>query len=147
MCPKRFDRKQKIPVVKLNEIFRQEDTSKIVINAFNINKGGTDLEFGEDFVFIEEKNDNDIPEIIRKTFIDELARVKDINEIQVLSPFRRKTVNGVDQLNKVLQEHINKKDSKKPEINYSYTTFRKYDKVMQFRNNYQKAIYMETWAL
>ena len=57
--------------------------------------------------------------------MEELARTRDINEIQVLTPFRRKTENGVEQLNKTLQEAINKKDEKKPELNYRYTTFRK----------------------
>lgn len=131
----------KVPVVRLNEIFRQEDTSKIIINASNINNGKTDLEYGDDFIFIREEADNEIPGIVLKCFIDELTRIKDINEIQVLSPFRRKTVNGVDQLNKVLQEGLNKKDFKKPEINYRYTTFRKYDKVMQCKNNYEKEIF------
>ena len=42
----------KVPVVRLNEIFRQADTSKIIINAANINNGKTDLEYGDDFLFI-----------------------------------------------------------------------------------------------
>ena len=42
--------------------------------------------------------------------MEELARTRDINEIQVLTPFRRKTENGVEQLNKTLQEAINKKE-------------------------------------
>lgn len=43
----------KVPVVYLNEIFRQKNTSKIIINAAKINKGVVDLEFDDDFVFIE----------------------------------------------------------------------------------------------
>lgn len=131
----------KVPVVRLNEIFRQADTSKIIINAANINNGKTDLEYGDDFVFIREENASNIPAIIKRCYMEELARTRDINEIQVLTPFRRKTENGVEQLNKTLQEAINKKDEKKPELNYRYTTFRKYDKVMQYKNNYEKEIY------
>lgn len=130
----------KVPIARLNKIFRQEDTSKIIINAANINNGCSDLEYGEDFVFIPKRTE-EIPEEIRKCFLEELAEIKDINEIQVLTPFRRKTENGVEQLNKTLQEAINKKEPYKPEINYMYTTFRKWDKVMQYKNNYDKEIY------
>lgn len=130
----------KIPVVRLNEIFRQADTSRIIINSSNINNGITELEYGKDFILIKEKDAANIPEIIKKCFLSELARTRDINEIQVLTPFRRKTENGVEQLNKTLQEAINKKDPKKAELNY-FTTFRQYDKVMQVKNNYEKEIF------
>lgn len=130
----------KIPVVRLNEIFRQADTSRIIINSSNINNGITELEYGKDFILIKEKDAANIPEIIKKCFLSELVRTRDINEIQVLTPFRRKTENGVEQLNKTLQEAINKKDPKKAELNY-FTTFRQYDKVMQVKNNYEKEIF------
>lgn len=132
---------KKVPTVRLDEIFRQADASKIVVNARNINSGNCKIELGEDFEFIEENNPNKIPEIILETFKRELMVVKDINEIQVLSPFRRKTATGVNQLNVSLQEDLNKKDSKKPEILFRGVNFRKYDKVMQYKNNYDKEVF------
>lgn len=131
----------KVPVVRLNQIFRQADTSRIIINAANINNGEPELEYGDDFIFIQEKNASNIPDIVKKCFKEELARIKDINEVQILTPFRRRTENGVEQLNKALQNEINPKSPTKPEITYGYTTFRRYDKVMQYRNNYDKEIY------
>jgi len=129
----------KIPVVRLNEIFRQEDTSRIVINADKINKGITDLEYGDDFVFIEEEEEN-IPEVVKKCFNDEFKRIRNIYEVQVLTPFKRKTASGVEQLNKLLQEHTNPKDPKKPEI-YCRSAFRRYDKIIQCKNNYEKEVF------
>jgi exodeoxyribonuclease V alpha subunit len=130
-----------VPVVYLNEIFRQKDTSKIIINSSKINHGEDELEYAEDFVFIEEKDPNNIPCLISEYFKKELMRVKDINEVQVLSPFRKKTETGVDQLNIVLQDDLNPKASNKPELHYGQRVFRRYDKVMQYKNNYDKEVF------
>lgn len=131
----------KVPIVYLNEIFRQKDASKIIVNASNINKGICDLELSDDFQFVEENDPFVIPEIIKTCFKNELMKVKDINEIQVLSPFRRNTETGVNQLNLILQKDLNAKEKGEPEIVYRRIPFRRYDKVMQYKNNYDKEVY------
>lgn len=130
-----------IPIVRLDKIFRQEDTSRIVINAYKINKGDLHIEFGDDFVYINEENPNNIPKIINKFFLEELGKIKDINGVQVLSPVRKKTCTGVNNLNLTLQELINPAKSNKPEMMVLNKIFRKYDKVMQYKNNYDKDVY------
>lgn len=131
----------KIPVVRLNEIFRQKDTSRIIINAAKINRGETDLDFGDDFVFVEEEDIHNIPNIIKNEFRDALVEVRDINEIQVITPFRKRTETGVERLNQILQQDLNPKRSNETEIHYGSNTFRKYDKVMQYKNNYEKQVF------
>lgn len=131
---------KKVPVVMLNEIFRQANTSKIVINADLINKGQHKLEYSDDFIFIEEDDNERLPEIIKQQVMKEYARCKDINKIQVLSPFRTRTSTGVDNLNQLLQDVINPKKSAL-EIFFGKKTFRVNDKVMQYRNDYNKEVY------
>jgi exodeoxyribonuclease V alpha subunit len=129
-----------IPVIKLDEIFRQEDTSKIVINADYIRKGKVSFEWGDDFIFIREDDKTKIPGIIREMYLKEIERCGDAGSVQVLSPFRIRTDTGVDNLNRMLQEAINPK-KEGSEIYYGKKVFRKNDKVMQFRNDYSKEVF------
>jgi exodeoxyribonuclease V alpha subunit len=132
----------KVMVVRLNEIFRQEETSKIVINANKINKGETDLEYGDDFIFIEETDFLMLQETIKKVFRDELYDLNgNINEVQVITPFRKHTSTGVNSLNGVLQEVANPKGTGKNDLRYGGTSFRAHDKVMQYKNNYDKMVF------
>ena len=130
-----------VPVVKFDEIFRQKDTSKIIINADLIKKGDYRLEFGKDFEFIREDDDTKIPNIIKEQFLKEVKRCGNIDDVQVLSPFRTRTDTGVNNLNEILQNSINPKKDHEPEIYYGRKTFRKNDKVMQFRNDYDKGVF------
>jgi len=130
-----------VRAVKLDEIFRQEDTSKIIINADYIRKGNHRLEWGDDFVFIREDDDTKIPELIKEHFIKELERTKDINKVQVLSPFRTRTDTGVNNVNEILQNCVNPKKPHEQEMYYGKKTFRVNDKVMQFRNDYDKEVF------
>ena len=57
--------------------------------------------------FYSRKNASNIPDIV--SALKKSHRIKDINEVQVLTPFRRRTENGVEQLNKALQNEINPK--------------------------------------
>ena len=67
-----------MPVIRLDEIFRQENTSRIVINADYIRKGKTTLEWGDDVVFILEKDNKKIPEIIRQKYLEEVAKYRSV---------------------------------------------------------------------
>ena len=71
----------------------------------------------------------------------EVKRCGNIDDVQVLSPFRTRTDTGVNNLNEILQNSINPKKDHEPEIYYGRKTFRKNDKVMQFRNDYDKGVF------
>jgi exodeoxyribonuclease V alpha subunit len=134
---------QKVPVVYLNEIFRQGETSNIVINARKVNSGDADLQLGEDFIFIKETDITAIARLVKQHYLVEIHRqgMPNLQELQIITPLRRKTETGVEQLNALLQETVNPKNPKKAELRYGSHTFRRYDKVMQYRNNYEKDIY------
>ena len=58
-----------------------------------------------------------------------------MHHIQILSPLR-KGVLGISNLNKKLQDILNKKDENKKEKEFKDVVFRVGDKIMQTKNNY-----------
>ena len=128
------------PTIRLSRIFRQAESSDIVLNAHKINRGeqitlGTN---SREFLFLE----RDDPERIIRNMIELIrdrlpayVEAKPI-DIQVLAPMRKGAL-GVERLNSVLQEQLNPPSPKKAEKQYGDRIFRVGDKVMQTRNNYQ----------
>ncbi|NLZ93894.1 MAG: ATP-dependent RecD-like DNA helicase [Firmicutes bacterium] len=133
-----------VPVVRLEQIFRQSHQSMIVSNAHRVNSGQMpELGNSEDFFFMQESDPEKILSLILDLCSQRLPRFKNrdaIADIQVLSPMRRHLL-GVDNLNLKLQEALNPPASYKPELKYGNTIFRLGDKVMQVRNNYQKEVF------
>lgn len=137
-------RSQKIPAIRLDEIFRQAQTSMIIQNAHIINAGRLpDLRKQySDFVFVYELNDDTsitqkILDLCTKDLPHEGFDV--LKDVQVLSPMHR-FLCGVENLNLMLQEQLNPKKNQ-DELKYSSQTFRVGDKVMHIRNNYQKNVF------
>ncbi|WP_317405011.1 ATP-dependent RecD-like DNA helicase [Megamonas funiformis] len=136
-------RSQKIPAIRLDEIFRQAQTSMIIQNAHIINAGRLpDLRKQySDFVFYELNDDTSITQKILDLCTKDLPHegFDVLKDVQVLSPMHR-FLCGVENLNLMLQERLNPKKNQ-DELKYSSQTFRVGDKVMHIRNNYQKNIF------
>ena len=136
-------RSQKIPAIRLDEIFRQAQTSMIIQNAHIINAGRLpDLRKQySDFVFYELNDDTSITQKILDLCTKDLPHegFNVLKDVQVLSPMHR-FLCGVENLNLMLQEQLNPKKNQ-DEIKYSSQTFRVGDKVMHIRNNYQKNVF------
>ncbi|MBN2033193.1 MAG: ATP-dependent RecD-like DNA helicase [Deltaproteobacteria bacterium] len=134
-----------VPVVELNEIFRQAKESLIIVNAHRINNGEipplkSSREKLDDFYFIEQQE----PEEVLKTVLDLVNgriprrfRFDPIDDIQVLTPMHKGTV-GASNLNKELQEALNPSEEK---LIRGGKAFHVRDKVMQIRNNYDKEVF------
>ncbi len=130
-----------IKVVRLQEIFRQEKESMIIVNAHRINNG--DLPYinkkdGDFFFDIREQNESildTIKDLINRRLPKFNSQWNKLKDIQVLSP-SRKGMLGVDNLNKELQEILNPPEKYKKEKKNKETIFREGDKVMQTKNNY-----------
>jgi exodeoxyribonuclease V alpha subunit len=134
-----------VPVVELNEIFRQAGKSLIIVNAHRINKGlmpdigkyGDDL---EDFYFIEQEDQAQVLEIIKELVGNRIPQrfgLDPIDGIQVISPMHKGMV-GTGTLNVVLQEALNPSQIK---LTRGDRVFKLHDKVMQVRNNYEKEVF------
>ncbi|TQI65548.1 ATP-dependent RecD-like DNA helicase [Clostridium sp. KNHs216] len=132
-----------MPVVQLNQIFRQSMQSLIVMNAHRIVKGEMpELSVrSSDFFFLPYGS----PAEISSTIVDLCAArlpasygYSPLSDIQVLSPSRKGEL-GTVELNKKLQAVINPPDKTKNEITINGTLFREGDKVMQIKNDYNLA--------
>lgn len=136
-------RSQKIPAIRLDEIFRQAQTSMIIQNAHIINAGRLpDLRKQySDFVFYELNDDTSITQKILDLCTKDLPHegFDVLKDVQILSPMHR-FLCGVENLNLMLQEQLNSKKNQ-DELKYSSQTFRVGDKVMHIRNNYQKNVF------
>lgn len=136
-------RSQKIPAIRLDEIFRQAQTSMIIQNAHIINAGRLpDLRKQySDFVFYELNDDTSITQKILDLCTKDLPHegFDVLKDVQILSPMHR-FLCGVENLNLMLQEQLNPKKNQ-DELKYSSQIFRVGDKVMHIRNNYQKNVF------
>ena len=134
---------KKITCICLQEIFRQKDTSLIVVNANKINNQETSLEYGNDFQITyedNEKSEQDIVQDILETYKNEIKKFG-VNNVQVLVPFRKKTLISVDELNKVLSPIANPHKYGMNVYEYNNIQFKENDRVMQMVNNYDKGVY------
>ena len=130
------------PVVRLTRIFRQAQSSRIIMNAHRINAGKfPDISNGyqSDFFFMERED----PEVVAQTIVD-LVQMKLPNyyrissaDIQVLTPMQRGAI-GAASLNHALQERLNPQGFS---LRHGGYTYRSGDKVMQIRNNYDKEVF------
>jgi exodeoxyribonuclease V alpha subunit len=133
-----------VPVVRLNEIFRQSKESMIIVNAHRVNSGLMPDEERKgkraDFHFIEMTEPQEVLDKVVELCRERIpARFgfRSIEDIQVLTPMHRGTV-GAFNLNTELQKQLN---PAKEELLKGGRTFKKGDKVMQIRNNYDKDVY------
>ena len=133
-----------VSVVRLNEIFRQSKESMIIVNAHRVNCGLMPEENRKgkkaDFHFIEITEPGEVLDKVVELCRERIpARFgyRSIEDIQVLTPMHRGTV-GAFNLNTELQRQLN---PAKEELIKGGRTFKKGDKVMQIRNNYDKDVY------
>ncbi len=124
---------ERIPVVRLDKVFRQNDGSRIAVNAKLIRHGNLSLEYGNDFRFVDSANLSDSASRIAELYMQEVARYG-VDNVAMLSPYRQKTETGVNALNEMLRELVNPPDEGKPEVVCGKRKFRVGDKVMQVKN-------------
>ena len=123
-----------VPVVRLTKIYRQHVGSRIAINAALIRTGNLHLEYGSDFVFVESANLEASAGMMEELYLREVGRFG-VDNVALLSPFRKKTETGVNALNPRLREWVNPKSPDKLEVSHGKRLFRLGDKVMQTKNH------------
>ena len=123
----------RIPVVRLDRVFRQTDGSRIAVNAKLIRHGNLSLEYGSDFQFVDSANLSDSANRIAELYMQEVAKYG-VDNVALLSPYRQKTETGVNALNELLREMVNPPEAGKQEVTCGKRKFRTGDKVMQIKN-------------
>lgn len=137
-------RSASLPTIRLTELFRQAQQSKIIVNAHRINAGTmpfTKIEANSDFFFMQEED----PLRVQQLVLDLVQRrlparyhFNPLTDIQVLAPMYKGPV-GVKILNEKLQAHLN--PSAFAQVEWADRLLRVGDKVMQTRNNYDKGVF------
>lgn len=136
-----------IPVAKLTKIYRQSETSQIIVGAHKINRGEIP-QFGDktkksDFYFIKRETPESIIQTLKElltTRIPEKFGFHPVRDIQVLCPMNRGSL-GIIELNRIIQDVLNPLDFNEPAIEKYGWQFRLRDKVMQTENNYKKEVF------
>lgn len=133
---------QRIPVIRLTRIFRQAQSSRIVMSAHAINQGRfPDTSNGKqtDFFFIKKEEPEAVAEEIVNLVQNRLPKAyhQPVSHIQVLTPMQRGVV-GAAHLNTTLQQALNPSSIG---LNRGGFSFRPGDRVMQLRNNYDKEVF------
>lgn len=123
----------RIPVVRLDQVFRQDTGSLIAANAKLIRHGCSRLEYGEDFQFIDSPVISDSAGLIARLYMEEIGKYG-VDNVALLSPYRQKTETGVNALNQMLREMVNSGVRGKAEVICGRRKFRTGDKVMQVKN-------------
>ena len=131
-----------IPCQRLDTIFRQDASGLIVRNAHLINNGERLVNGGpgSDFYFIETADPDRVIERVRDLVTNRIPRhfhFDPLADVQVLTPMRRNQL-GADNLNAMLQQSLNPTG---PALTRGNSHFRKGDRVMQVRNNYDKEVF------
>ena len=127
--------------VRLTEIFRQAKESMIVVNAHRINSGETPYynEKDKDFFLLETGDDDIIVEKIKELCASRLPSYYEncdpMRDIQIITPTRKGKI-GSPALNAELQAVLNPLQKDERELKHSGRIFRKGDRVMQMKNNY-----------
>lgn len=122
-----------IPVTVLDLVYRQGALSSIPYNAKLMQENKTNLSFGEDFQFIACKGADEAAEIVRRIYLDEIAK-NGMDQVQILTPYRKRSAAGVDELNKSLEDFVNPPIAGKKELHIGSQVFRVGDKILQNKN-------------
>ena len=157
-------RSERVPTVRLTEIFRQAESSRIVVNAHRINRGespeyprppnrsegegageGAETARGNaapsDFYVIPVRDAEEARDRLLQVVTERIPRrfgFDPMADLQVLTPGRRGGL-GTTALNAELQSLLN--PGSPARVNRYGTTYARGDKVLQTVNDYQKEVF------
>ncbi len=125
-----------IDTIELDLLYRQDEYSYIPTLANEIKNDSLDEDFlteKDDYKFLECTSDVIIPSlvnIVKKV----ISKGYDYKRVQLMAPMYA-GVNGIDNINKVLQDVFNPTLLNKREIKYGDVIYRENDKVLQLVND------------
>ena len=130
-----------IPRVRLTKIFRQAQTSGIVVNAHRVNAGSPPrLRSFPDFYWFACDDTEQTAALTADIVANRIPRrfgMDPRRDVQVLAPMHRGPA-GAGNLNVLLQQTLTPYRDGQPERRYGGRVFRAGDKITQLRNNCDK---------
>ena len=129
-----------VPVIRLEQIFRQSTESLIILNAHRINRGDMPVitDRTKDFFFMRRPTPESAAQTVAELYRSRLPQTYSIDpmtDVQIITPTKRGAA-GTVELNRLIQQSINPYSDSKAEYKYGSVTFREGDKVMQIKNDY-----------
>ena len=118
-------------IIELEYLYRQKEGSSITDLAYDINDGNINLEAIRDDVSFFEVPSSEVVEKLTEICME--YKREDYKDFQVLVPMY-KGINGIDNLNAILQGIFNPKSEKKNEYKYGDVVYRVGDKILQLSN-------------
>ena len=125
-----------IDTISLEMIYRQSEDSYIPILAHDIKNNEVTEEFLEtkdDYTFLKCSKESIIKNL-KNLSLKLVEKGYDYKNVQILAPMYA-GINGIDNLNKELQDIYNPKDVTKKEIKIGDIIYRENDKILQLVNN------------
>lgn len=125
-----------VDTVELDLLYRQDEYSYIPVLANEIKNETLEEDFltdRDDYKFLECNSDIILPSIVNITK-KVIEKGYDYKRVQLMAPMYAGT-NGIDNINKVLQNVFNPSDLNKKEIKYGDIIYRENDKVLQLVND------------
>ncbi len=125
-----------IDVISLDLLYRQDDSSYIPVLANDIKNETVEDDFlidRDDYKFLQCSNESILPSlvnIVKKV----ISKGYDYKRVQLMAPMYA-GVNGIDNINKVLQNVFNPSETGKKEIKYGDIIYRENDKVLHLVND------------
>lgn len=121
-----------IPIAELVTVYRQKAGSTIAVNCARVKRGNTDLDYSDTFTFQEAATEEEAVKLILEAYDAELAKGLTADDICLLSPYRRSTLTGVNQINPLLQKKFIPEGA--PCLKYKEKSFYLGDRVMSMVN-------------
>ncbi|MFB1050726.1 ATP-dependent RecD-like DNA helicase [Paraliobacillus sp. JSM ZJ581] len=132
----------RIPAVKLDEVYRQKEGSKIIQLAHEMKQNILSIDSltkSSDFNFIH-CNEDQVIEVVKQIMDKAQTKGLDLKDMQVVAPMYR-TQAGIHRLNEEMQQLINPKQKGKREIKTRDAIFRTGDKVIQLVNQPEDGVF------
>ncbi|ALC89838.1 hypothetical protein AM500_08680 [Bacillus sp. FJAT-18017] len=136
-------RSERIPTVRLTDIYRQAEGSSIIMLAHEIKNGTVPADLSKqqaDRSFIK-CNGHQLAQVVEKVALNARNKGYHVRDIQVLAPMYKGPA-GIDRLNVILQELFNPNpDGNRKELAFGEVKYRIGDKVLQLVNQPEKNVF------
>lgn len=129
-----------INTIKLNNIYRQSQTSKIISLAHHIKNNEPIIDDFQNDVIFYNTNEYKIRDVVLEYIKIAKQNGYEDDDIQILAPMYQ-GINGIDNFNEILQEYFNPADSTKKELRIGHAIYRENDKILQLKNQNEDNVF------